>query len=110
MHLDSNMIPSKKAEYFFDEDKKIYVLKMYHRGLNHKLAQKFFKKPKYSNIKLDQFGSFIWDKIDGKRNIEQIANLLEKEFGQKIDPLYPRLFKYFELLIKNKFVEIKKCP
>lgn len=108
MKFDINQIPVRNAESYFDDKKKIYVLKMYHKGLNHKIAQKFFKKPKYSNIRLDELGSLVWESIDGENSIEDIANIIDEKYGAKADPLYKRLFKYLILLEKNKFIVIKK--
>ena len=38
-----------------------------HRGFYSKLAQMLVKAPPISNIDMDQFGSFIWNAIDGRR-------------------------------------------
>ena len=38
-------------------------------GFYNTIAQKIFKKPRYSFIKLDEYGSFVWQKIDGKKSI-----------------------------------------
>ncbi|WP_243344301.1 PqqD family protein [Anaerococcus sp. AGMB09787] len=108
MNFEIDQIPVRNTESYFDEEKKIYVLKMYHKGLNHKLAQKFFKKPKYSNIKLDELGSLVWKNINGTNTIEDIAKIIDEKYGQAADPLYKRLFKYLILLEKNKFIVIKK--
>ena len=35
-------------------------------GFYNTIAQKIFKKPRYSFIKLDEYGSFVWQKIDVK--------------------------------------------
>lgn len=108
MKLDIKQIPVRNTESYFDKEKNIYVLKMYHKGLNHKIAQKFFDKPKYSKISLDQLGSLVWENIDGTNTIEDIAEIIDQKYGEAADPLYKRLFKYLILLEKNKFIVIKK--
>ncbi|MDO5047577.1 MAG: PqqD family protein [Anaerococcus sp.] len=108
MDFEIKQIPVRTTESYFDQKEKIYVLKMYHKGLNHKIAQKFFHKPKVSNIKLDDLGSLVWENIDGKNTIEDIAAIIDKKYGAAADPLYKRLFKYLILLEKNKFIVIKK--
>ena len=42
-------------------------------GFYNTIAQKIFKKPRYSFIKLDEYGSFVWQKIDGKKSIYEIG-------------------------------------
>ncbi|MGM9531250.1 PqqD family protein, partial [Intestinibacter sp.] len=46
--------------------------------------QKFFRKlkfriPLYKKIKLDEYGSFIFLQIDGKKTVEEIGKNLEEE-------------------------------
>ena len=64
--------------------------------------------PKVSHIKLDCFGSFVWKQIDGNRNLIEIGVMVKEEFGEKCEPLYERLAKYFEMLKNNKFVEFRR--
>ena len=49
------------------------------KGFYNTLAQKLFKKPRYSFIKLDEYGSCVWKQIDGKKTIYEIGKILEKE-------------------------------
>ena len=46
-------------------------------GFYNTIAQKIFKKPRYSFIKLDEYGSFVWQKIDGKKSIYEIGKELQ---------------------------------
>ena len=34
--------------------------------------------------------------------------MVKEEFGEKCEPLYERLAKYFEMLKNNKFVEFRR--
>lgn len=74
-------------------------------GFYNRLAQKLFHTPPYSDIDLDTFGSFVWKQIDGGRTVYDIAMLVKAEFGQKAEPLYPRLVTYFRTLRNNRFVQ-----
>jgi len=81
---------------------------MVHKGLFDKLAQKLWITPKVSHIKLDRFGSFVWKQIDGSRSLIEIGILVKEEFGDKAEPLYERLAKYFDMLKNNRFVSYRK--
>jgi len=79
-------------------------IKMLNRGLAKKLTQIFLKKPKYSYIELDAFGTFVWEQIDGKRSVYEIGTLVKQKFGKDAEPLYERLTEYMHILRRNKFI------
>lgn len=78
------------------------------KGFFNRLFQKLFKKPAISYIHLDEFGSFVWPLIDGQRNIIAIGEQVKEHFGEKAEPLYPRLAQYFRILDSYHFIEFKK--
>ena len=68
--------------------------------------QNFFRKlkfriPLYKKIKLDEYGSFIFLQIDGKKTIEEIGENLESEYGDATHPLYERLTMYLNHIHVN---------
>jgi len=68
--------------------------------------QKFFRKlkfkiPLYKKIKLDEYGSFVFLQIDGKKTVEEIGENLEEEYGENTHPLYERLLMYLNHLHVN---------
>ena len=72
------------------------------------LMQKCFKKPRISYIHLDETGSFIWQLMDGRRNVAAIADSVREHFGKKAEPLYERLLKFFEIVESYDFIIWKK--
>ena len=96
-------IPAHKQEIKYDisGDKKVTLLQE-NTGLFNWIAQKLFKKPRISQIHLDEMGNFIWPLIDGKRNLIEISELVHEEFGDKAEPLYNRLVQYIKTLYKCK--------
>lgn len=84
---------------------RLVTVTVVHTGFYNRLAQKLFHTPPYSDIDLDTFGSFVWKQIDGGRTVYDIAMLVKAEFGQKAEPLYPRLVTYFRTLRNNRFVQ-----
>lgn len=73
-------------------------------GFYNTLAQKLFKKPRYSFIKLDEYGSCVWQNIDGKKTIYEIGQVLEKSHKGAGHQLYERLSTYFGILERNKYI------
>jgi len=77
------------------------------KGIFNFLAQKFLKKPRISQIHLDEMGNFIWPLMNGQNDIIAIAESVKTEFGEKAEPLYDRLVQYIKTLVSYGFVEFK---
>lgn len=90
------------------DDSGIVTIYIENRGVMKRITQLFFKKPKVSQVHLEKYGSFIWKKIDGNRNILEIANLADKEFGEELHPLYERISSYFNMLESADFISFDK--
>lgn len=71
------------------------------------VAQKLLKKPRFSQVHLEKFGSFIWQQIDGTRTVEEIGKQLQAKFGAEADPLYPRIAMYLKSLKDYDFISYK---
>ena len=84
------------------------TLKIENTGLFNIIAQKIFRKPRYSYVHLDSTGSFLWPLIDGEKNILKLSELLKDEFGEQADPLYERISKFFQILSSYNFIIFKK--
>ena len=76
-------------------------------GAFNKIAQVVFKKPRKTNVPLDEFGSFVCKQIDGTRTVLDIANLVHAEFGEEAEPLYPRLIKFMQIMKSYEFIELE---
>ena len=108
--LDYIPVISEKNRWDADESGKV-TIHMVHHGFYAWIAQKFFHRPRVSHIDLDELGSFIFQRIDGRRTVGQIAELVNAEFGQEAEPLYDRLVKYMQILRNNGFIRFagKAC-
>lgn len=73
-------------------------------GFYNTVAQKIFKKPRYSFIKLDEYGSYVWQQIDGKKSIFEIGKNLKNHHKGASNQLYERLATYFGILEKNDYI------
>lgn len=100
-----DFIPVGNPLYTWDADKKgIITVHVVNKGFYNWLAQKLFKKPCISHIALDEYGSFVWQQMDGKRNVFEISKLVEEKFGDEAEPIVERLVKYIQILYQNKFI------
>ena len=79
-------------------------IQMFNRGIAKKITQVLLKKPKYSYIELDEFGTFVWNQIDGKTTVYDIGQRVKEQFGEKAEPLYERLTQYIRKLRVHRFI------
>lgn len=86
----------------------IVTMHIAHRGLWAAVAQRFFHRPGVSHIALDTYGSFLYCSIDGKKTVEELAQLLKNRFGGAVEPLYPRLVPYLRILRNNRLIAYRK--
>jgi len=86
-----------------EQDGKV-TIHMVHRGFYAKIAQQFFHTSRVSHIDLDEYGSFLWGRIDGKKTVGELARDMKAQFGQEAEPLYDRLVKYMQILRNNHFI------
>ena len=89
------------------DEKGIVTLDIENTGVFNRIAQKILKKPKVTHIHLDETGSFVWPLLDGEKTIIELGKDVEAEFGEKANPLYERLTKYFQILDSYHFIEWK---
>ncbi len=98
-------VPKHNSLFEYQDNKAGNIeVKVHNKGFFNKIAQLLFKKPKYSFIELDEFGSFVWRQMNGERNIYEIGELVKAKFGDKAEPLYERLCGFIKILHKNHYV------
>lgn len=103
-----DIVPVKNADidWIMIKDDIVQIVIKRDRWLD-RLVRKFKKTPKHARIDLDKYGSAVWTQIDGKRDIQQIAQSLRLVFGDEIEPLYERLGAYINILNNNSFISLK---
>lgn len=105
-YLDNIPVKHPSIAYKTEEDGLI-TLEIENTGWANRITQKLFKRPKISYVHLDEFGSFVWSVIDGEKDITLLGNDVKERFGDKVEPLYPRLAKYISILKSYNFIIFK---
>ena len=101
-------IPMRPSHIKWNADEKgIITLDIENTGFMNRVAQVLFRKPRVSHIHMDEMGSFVWPLLDGKKNIVELGELVKEQFGEKANPLYERLAKFFQILDSYQFIERK---
>lgn len=110
-HIEQNYLEKKPVikeglRYSIDEHGAV-TIELENKGVANRIAQFLIKKPKVSYIHLDEMGNFVWPLIDGERDITAIGIFVKEHFGEKAEPLYPRLAQYFKTLETYSFITFK---
>jgi hypothetical protein len=59
-------------------------------------------------LRLDEYGSCVWQHIDGDRTVHEIAVVLREKFGDAIEPVFDRLGLFMSLLHRNQYILLEK--
>ena len=62
-------------------------------------------KPNF-RIRLDDYGSFIWQRCDGQTDVAQIALEVRAEFGEKVEPVYERISMFLKRMQSEQFISL----
>lgn len=100
------MIPHRNKSITWEESENI-ILVIERTSKIDRFVQKVFKTPKANKVKLDEIGSFVWSKCDGKNTVYDITEQMENHFGEKVDPVLERLVQYIKILVNNKFIKLE---
>ena len=95
-----DLIPQRAEtlRWHTDEATGLITLEVENTGVFNTIAQKVFHKPRTTQVHLDETGSYLWPLIDGQKTVADLAECMKQQFGEKAEPLYPRIIKYFQIV------------
>ena len=97
---------SENIEYEVDKDNIVTILEKQEHKVQNFFRKLKFKIPEYKKTSLDEYGSFIFLQIDGKKTVKDIGESLEVKYGEKVQPLYERLLLFLNHVEVNcKYIE-----
>ncbi len=96
--------PVRKADWIEDEGKvRIKVIKFKSRF--GQWLCRVFKKPNFFFVNLDEIGSFIWKRCNGKKTVKEILEELEETYGK--ERMRERLYIFLMALKKYGYIEFE---
>lgn len=101
-------IPCRKQALHWDNAGDIVTLHVKHQGFFAMIAHKCFNRPKVTRLDLDDFGSFLWKRMDGEKTVGELADALKNQFGENVEPLYNRLVSFLQVLYQNDLIYWRK--
>lgn len=105
-YMDAVLIPNPERTWHEREDG-IIVIDMENKGFYHRIAQRFFHRPKVSHIALDAHGTAVWKALDGNHSVYDIIQQMKQEFPGEEDRMLDRVITFLHTLQVNHFVIIR---
>jgi hypothetical protein len=105
-----DFVPVRICKWSHQEEKKelIRILKpRFDTKLGKRMGNRMNLKETY-NINLDEYGTTVWRLIDGELSVREIGEILITQFGETVEPLYPRLAAFLRILEANNAVELRQ--
>ena len=90
-------VPERLVESLPEEEGRFTLLVPKFRR---RLWRNFLKYMKYPNFKihLDEVGSFLWERCDGRRTVGELSAGLRERFAERVEPAEERTSVFFRRL------------
>lgn len=92
---------SENIKYEVSSDGIVTILEKQDHKVQNFFRKLKFKIPMYKKMELDEYGSFIFLQIDGKKNVEELGIKLEEKYGEESHPLYERILLFLNHIDVN---------
>ena len=104
-----DLTPIRDAEWIEDEESgNIWIqVKKFKRPFWERFYTRLGAKD-HIDVKMDEYGSWVWRAIDGEKTVREIGNALAKEYKEKVEPVHPRVCQLMEILEGKKWVKFKE--
>jgi hypothetical protein len=99
-----DLIPEKDCNWGTSDDGRIYLQVPRFKNPFFKRVARRLGKSEQVKIFFDEIGGKSWLLIDGRRTVQEIGQLMEKDMGESVKPVYERLTQFISILFRNKFI------
>lgn len=100
------LTPERIGEWREREDGLIDLLvPPYGHGRFGRKLQSWFEARSHT-VHLDDVGSFVWQRCDGKTEVGAIASAMHEQFGERVEPVEDRLVLFLQQLTRGHFVSV----
>lgn len=100
-------IPERAIEWALDEKGRVYLIKEKSKNRIIRRLIDWFGRSRFFHIHLDEIGSEAWKIADGNLSLLEISRHLREKLGGRIEPAEDRVARFFAMLKKNGFVNLK---
>lgn len=97
--------PERRCRWEEKESHVTLLVPRFGEGWLGQRLQSFFN-PRPYRANLDEFGSFVWLRCDGRKTVAEIAREMREKFGERAEPVEDRLVTFLGQLKKGRFMEV----
>ncbi len=99
-----DLIPyiNDKLIYEVREDNQVFVLFNNDKKIQKYLRMIGFGIPEQTTLDMDEYSSFVFLLIDGKRSVKEIGELIDQKYGLDAHPIYERLEVFMKFLADER--------
>ncbi len=108
-----DLIPAPRVEHELgpDEGKVTLLIPRYSGAIFGRLIQpRLAESKKFIRLPLESRGALLWQKMDGKNSVGDLAALFGEHFSEDQKDVPERLSGYLYAMWENKFIEFKNLP
>jgi len=88
-------------EFKVNDENTVTIIEKQNHKIQNFLRRLHFNIPKYRNVKLDEYSSYVFLQINGKNTVKEIGENLDKAYGERTYPLYERLLLFLNHIDVN---------
>jgi hypothetical protein len=104
--IDMIVVKSEHIQWRETDDGVVEII-ILRNGFVDRFVRLFRNTPKTFTVRLDEYGSFVWNATDGRRRISEIGEMLFARFGSDIEPIYERLVVFLNALLNNRLIALQ---
>jgi len=108
---NSNTLDLTPIKLHRDEVREDGIVTVFVPKFKNELAKKYIVpklKSSNFNIKLDELGSEVWKKMDGKNKVHEIIRQLSEKYGDDFKKPEERITKYLFQLYEQKLISFNE--
>ena len=99
------MIPQRNVDFVRENNMVVLLAPKFRNRILVRYIMPKMKQPHYP-VLLDEFGTTVWDLIDGTRTVFEIGKMLKAQHGEKVEPVFDRLGLFVNMLAQRRFISL----
>ncbi len=105
-----DLMPQRLVQFEKDEKDRVTLLvPKFRKGFMARWLQPRLRRPAF-RIKLDDYGSFVWLRCDGKTDVRTIGEQMKSQWGEDAEPIFDRIERFLQQLEHSEFIKFADQP
>jgi hypothetical protein len=101
-----DLYPERAVDSELDGDSVVVLRPRFMSGPLARWLQPRLRRPHF-RVHLDELGSFVWNRCDGRTTVGEIATEMEQHFGDQAEQAMQRLQRFLAELQRGKMIRLR---